>query len=84
MQNLYDFWVEEKRGYYKNLYLNILEDLGKIYKEIGEVNEASLNFEEYLKINPYEERIYKELIKIYEELKVPDRIKKIQDLISNW
>jgi len=28
--------------------------------------------------------VYNELIKIYEELKVPEKIKKIQNLISNW
>ncbi|MEO0262456.1 MAG: BTAD domain-containing putative transcriptional regulator [candidate division WOR-3 bacterium] len=84
LQNLYDFWVEEKREYYKNIYLNILKDLGEIYKEIGELNESSLNFEEYLKTNPYDDKVYNELIKIYEELKVPEKIKKIQNLISNW
>ncbi len=83
LQNLYDFWVEEKREYYKNLYLNILENLGKIYKEIGELFESSLNFEEYLKINPFNKEIYNELIKIYEKLNDFQKIKKIQEFIQN-
>jgi len=80
LQNLYDFWVEEKKSYYKNLYLNILENLGKIYKEKGEDYKAIINYEEYLKINPYNEKIIQDLIEIYEKLKDFKKILKLKNL----
>ena len=80
LQNLYDFWVEEKKSYYKNLYLNILENLGKIYKEKGEDYKAIINYEEYLKINPYNEKIIQNLIEIYEKLKDFKKILKLKNL----
>ncbi|MGM0641715.1 MAG: hypothetical protein ACQESN_09870 [Thermotogota bacterium] len=40
LENVYDEWVEIKREYYKNMFLNVLTDLSDIYTDEDNLDEA--------------------------------------------
>jgi LuxR family maltose regulon positive regulatory protein len=78
LENLYDTWVEEETEYYHREYLNILKNLGALYKKTGKPDEASEIYEFYLNKNPYEEEIYFVLAEILTQLKQKKRLLELE------